>query len=187
MQTFDAMDRLTRRSTSGPGVSHPAVESWEFDVRSRLVRRIDPAGRSWRARYDALDRAIEVDDGAGRVTTYTYDRNSNVLDQVSTDASTGLKTHTDYVRDARGRVLEVIAPQGMSRTYSYGSNDRPGTIGLPGDRRVERGLGRPWTADHGGLHRSGRLGRDRHPAGVDRQFTAGGPYGSQRQHHALSP
>ena len=78
-QTFDAMDRLTRRSTSGPGVSHPAVESWEFDVRSRLVRRIDPAGRSWQARYDALDRVIEVDDGTGRVTTHAYDRNSNVV------------------------------------------------------------------------------------------------------------
>ena len=49
------------------------------------------------------------------MTTYAYDRNSNVLEEVSTDASTGLKTHTKYVRDARGRVLEVIAPQGMSR------------------------------------------------------------------------
>jgi RHS repeat-associated protein len=147
-QTFDAMDRLTRRSTSGPGVSHPAVESWEFDGRSRLVRRIDAAGRSWQARYDALDRVIEVDDGTGRVTTHAYDRNSNVVDQVTTDASTGLKTHVKYVRDARGRTLEEIAPQGMSRTYEYGSHDRPGTIGLPGDRRISvdwDGRGRPTT------------------------------------------
>ena len=82
------------------------------------------------------------------MTTYDYDRNSNVLDEVSTDASTGLKTHTKYVRDARGRVLEVIAPQGMSRTYDYEAHDRPGTIGLAGDRRVGLdydGLGRPTT------------------------------------------
>jgi RHS repeat-associated protein len=134
-------------------VIHPAVESWEFDGRSRLVRRIDPAGRPWGARYDELDRAIEIDDGAGRVTTYAYDGNSNVLDQVDTDASTGLKTHTKYVRDARGRVLEVIAPQGMSRAYDYGSHDRPETIGLPGDRRVSvgwDGRGRPTTVGFAG-------------------------------------
>jgi RHS repeat-associated protein len=146
VQTYDATDRLTRRTTAGPGVTDPAVESWKFDARARLVHRIDPAGRSWRARYDALDRPTEIDDGAGRVTTYAYDRNGNVLEQVTTDAATGLRTRTGYVRDPRGRVLEVAGPQGMSRTYDYDAHDRPGTIGLPGDRRIGLdydGLGRP--------------------------------------------
>ena len=44
MQTFDAMDRLTRRSTSGPGVIHPAVESWEFDVRVPVGAPDRPGG-----------------------------------------------------------------------------------------------------------------------------------------------
>ena len=34
VQTYDAMNRLTRRAMSGPGVIHPAVESWEYDVRA---------------------------------------------------------------------------------------------------------------------------------------------------------
>jgi hypothetical protein len=47
------------------------------------------------------------------------DRNSNVLDAVTTDTSTGLRTHVEYVRDVRGMVFEQTAPHGMSRTHDY--------------------------------------------------------------------
>ncbi|HEY6648655.1 MAG TPA: RHS repeat-associated core domain-containing protein [Mycobacterium sp.] len=144
-QSFDAADRLTRRTTTGAG-AQPAVESWEFDARSRLVRRIDPAGREWRTSYDALDRPVEDIDGAGWVTTYAYDGNSNVAEKMTMHRATGRRLHTRYTRDTRGRMLEVAAPQGMSRTFGYTAYDRPAMIGLPGELRVGLeydGLGRP--------------------------------------------
>ena len=146
IQTFDAAGRLTRRTTTGAGTAEPAVESWEFDARSRLVRRIDATGREWRTRYDALDRPVEAVDGAGWVTAYAYDGNSNVVEEVSTHRATARRLHTRYVRDTRGRVLEAVAPQGMSRRFRYDAFDRPGTIGLPDDGRLDLeydGLGRP--------------------------------------------
>ena len=101
------------------------------------MRRIDAAGRSWQARYDALDRVIEVDDGTGRVTTHAYDRNSNVVDQVATDASTGLKTHVKYVRDARGRTRLKRSPRrGCHLPTNTVRTTAPGTIRLAGDRRI---------------------------------------------------
>jgi RHS repeat-associated protein len=145
-QTFDAAGRLTRRTTTGSGVAEPAVESWEFDARSRLVRRIDSTGREWRTKYDALDRPVEEVDGAGWVMTYTYDANSNIAEEAATHRATARRLQTRHVRDTRGRVLELVAPQGMSRTFSYDAFDRPGTIGLPGDgllRLEYDGLGRP--------------------------------------------
>ncbi|MGV0812271.1 RHS repeat-associated core domain-containing protein [Mycolicibacterium boenickei] len=145
-QTFDAAGRLTMRTTTGADTGESAVEHWEFDDRSRLVRRVDAAGAEQRTRYDGLDRPVEVDDGAGRVTTYSYDGNSNVAEEVSVHRASGRRLHTRYVRDARGRVLEVVAPQGMSRRFDYDAFDRPGTIGLPDHEQVGLeydGLGRP--------------------------------------------
>lgn len=144
-QTFDAADRLTRRVTTRAN-GETAVESWEFDSRSRLVRHTDPAGREWRTRYDALDRPVEENDGTGWITTYTYDANSNVADKVSAHRATGRRLHTRYTRDVRGRILETVAPQGLSHTFGYGAYDRPAIIGLPGERQVGLaydGLGRP--------------------------------------------
>ena len=144
-QTFDAADRLTKRVTTGVGVES-ATESWEFDARSRMVRQVDATGRESRTRYDALDRPVEEVDGTGWVTTYTYDANSNVAEHVTTHRATGRRLHNRYTRDKRGRMLEVAAPQGMSRTFGYTAYDRPDTIGLPGELRVGLeydGAGRP--------------------------------------------
>ena len=62
VQTFDAMDRLIRRA---PRPRRDRTSRRELGVRrpGPVVRRDRPAGRSWRARYDALDRPVEVDDG----------------------------------------------------------------------------------------------------------------------------
>src|SRR5690606_37110757 len=149
-QSFDAMGRLVRRTTSGAGIDEAAIESWEFDRSAQPIRWIEASGSAWRARSDGLGRRVEVDDGSGRVVTSAYDRHSNVLEEAVTHRATGRHLRTRYVRDPRGRVLEVAAPRGMSRTYAYDRSDRPGTIGLPNRSRVRLdydGLGRPTRAN----------------------------------------
>lgn len=157
VQAFDAADRLVRRSTAAAGATETLVETWEFDSRGRLVRHADAAGRDVRTRYDALDRRTEVTDSAGWVCGYTYDANSNLVDEVREHAASGRRLHTHYRRDRRGRVVEIEAPRGGSRTIEYAEYDRPAGIGWPGGRMAldYDGAGLPttirWT-DHDGAH-----------------------------------
>lgn len=156
-QQYDAENRLIRRTTTGPGIAEPLVETWEFDARSRLVSRTDATGRVMRGTFDALDRPQSIDDGAGRVTVYAHDANSNVIEEVTTHEGTGLVERTGYVRDARGRTVEVTGPRGMAQTYDYDLFDRPGVIGLSGRARLAidyDGAGRPVTARLSGTDKS---------------------------------
>src|SRR6185436_14689722 len=53
---------------------------------------------------------------------------------------------TRYLRDARGRVIEVTGPRGIAHKYTYDADDRPGAIVIAGRQQLVLnydGIGRP--------------------------------------------
>jgi YD repeat-containing protein len=83
----------------------------------RVVRVSDPAGRSTRAVYDALDLVTSIVDALGNTTSFTYDENGNLL--TLTDARS--KT-TTWTYDSMDRVATRTDPLTRAESFGYDLN-----------------------------------------------------------------
>ena len=66
--TYDANNRLKSRGSGAEATSY------DHDDAGNLIRKTEPGGKVWEYRYDALNRLVEVRNGAGQpVARYGYD------------------------------------------------------------------------------------------------------------------
>lgn len=121
---YDANGNKTQVITGlkSNGVSDPTddgsavVVSYTYDAANRvLTRQVDPTLKLRTSyQYDGQGRAVKVTDAKGVVTTYVFDANGQLKDQVVDDITGGLKLTTSYSYDAQGRTLSVIEAAGTS-------------------------------------------------------------------------
>ncbi|MCL4820599.1 MAG: hypothetical protein KJ067_15760 [Vicinamibacteria bacterium] len=105
---YDALDRVVK-------VTHPdaTYEQMEYE-RLDMVARRDREGRKTRTLYDALRRAVWVQDASNATTSYLW------CDCGSLDAlvdANGNRTTWDY--DLQGRVVKETRANGSSTSYVY--------------------------------------------------------------------
>ena len=137
-QEFDALGRLTSRSTQQTGAlalgDVGGTEAWDynaagwlvsesiddevftqtFDVGGNRLGRVDTAGQGWTATYGADNRLETWDAGSGK-TVFGYDglgRRLNGLDG------------TTYAYTPRGRVERAFFAGGQVASYAYGPDGR---------------------------------------------------------------
>jgi RHS repeat-associated protein len=93
------------------------ITSREYDPVSRLVREMDPRGKTTTFAYDALNRPISIIDALGGGTAFTYNPNGNLL--TVTDARGNTVSH-EY--DAMDRLSQRIDQLGRAETHTYDGN-----------------------------------------------------------------
>ncbi|MDQ1133914.1 YD repeat-containing protein [Pseudoxanthomonas winnipegensis] len=129
--SYDALGRVAVRSRDG------VVSAYDYDDAGRVVRTVeDPDGvgnpdpnqmpssephfaLETRYTYDALGRALSVQDPRGTITRYRYDTRGQLLESV-VDPD-GLALRTTYTWDELGRQLSVTTAAGTASasTTSY--------------------------------------------------------------------
>ncbi|HEX6036860.1 RHS repeat-associated core domain-containing protein [Longimicrobium sp.] len=109
------------------------------------------ASRTLRYRYGAFNQVREISDG-----TFTQVLALDSRGLVQTEGLAGSSTLTRYTYDTRGRVTQVIDPQGHYTRVYYASAGAMNTDSVVGDTAGQRvsftydGLGRPRTLTNGG-------------------------------------
>lgn len=104
---LEHVDRLGRRSVS------------TFDSQSRLVRKSDPLGSTWRFTYDAAGNILTQTDPLGRTQIRTYDSRANLLSL--TDARGG---RTSWTYDERNNLTGAIDALGFATLYEFDQRDK---------------------------------------------------------------
>lgn len=123
--TYDAMGRLLvhmdgegRQTTYRYQMQGLPIEridaagqrlQYRYDRALRLVELINGNGESYRLAYDAQGRLIQETGFDGLVSRYDYDAAGELV------ASQRGAIRTDYVRDALGRMLARVTPDGQER------------------------------------------------------------------------
>ena len=111
---------------------------YEFDALDRLtkVTRPDPVPNNGTTadqpviqyRYDANDNLIEMIDGEGNRTQYSYDAVNRLVEiqQERPDGPQGIAPHliTSYTYDASGNLVSEVDPAGSVTRYHYDALDR---------------------------------------------------------------
>jgi RHS repeat-associated protein len=130
---FDEMDRRVIDeidyfdAETQPIGKGKAVTRTEYSDNSEVIRTIDDNGHQTRKVYDTANRERDIIDHKGNVTSYDYDRNSNLtLITVLEKSDTGkpdqkLITTRDY--DNLDRPVKVIDNLGNTYRYGYDSRD----------------------------------------------------------------
>lgn len=112
------MVRLTRQNTVG-GVLTDIHTDYEYDVLGRLTMVKDHAGRKTKARYDSLDRMIELDDPDAGSTEYQYLLSGELGARISPELqNAGHKIYYDYTQH---RLTRVRYPSTTWTQYEYGA------------------------------------------------------------------
>jgi RHS repeat-associated protein len=120
--TFDAYDNLlTETNALGERVS------FAYDPRHHLISVTTPLQRVSRMAYDERGQRISVTNAAGGITRYEYDRFGNVASIID-----ALGNRTCFEYDDHGFVLRsVIDPDGHQTRYEYDRNDRIVAVHAP--------------------------------------------------------
>ncbi len=94
------------------------VTQYAYDAMGNRIRETDPAGYSRKAVYNNYNQKRWERDRAETYTRYEYDGNGRLLKTIRA-ADTPEEATTEVVYDAKGRVIEEIAPDGTSLTHDY--------------------------------------------------------------------
>ncbi len=94
--SYDSLNRLVRTD-----YSDGTFESYNYDSNNNIAGKIDRNGVRTAYSYDSLDRVSSITHGnTGTSDSYTYDRDGNLLELQSQNATMG------YTYDSRNRVTE---------------------------------------------------------------------------------
>jgi len=121
-RVYDALNRVTRDTTSGPGTGGTAqTTTTAYDQDGHAIQTQAPNGTLTLTQYDLAGDPVETDEQAGGATTLyaktSYDAAGNAVQ--STDAD-GRTTTTTY--DPDNRVVQTVSTAGTSTVttgYSY--------------------------------------------------------------------
>lgn len=102
-----------------------------YDADGLLVSLTTPAGRSTHARYDAAERLVEVE-AAELDAEVQRDAEGRVVAVVAPDGSV-----TRYGYDAAGRLVEVVAPGGARTAFGWTPGGRLASVVDPRGLRTE--------------------------------------------------
>ena len=94
------------------------VTRWTYDVRDRVVSRIDPGGGVVRWAYDVRGNRTSVTTLAG-VTRYTYDELNRLVTVTAPDGGV-----TTYTYNAAGSRATLAQPGGLVTSYTYDEQRR---------------------------------------------------------------
>ena len=139
-RTFDKLDRLSKEVGDGHdleyvynAVGHVSsvkldgvvVGNYEFDLRDRLIRLVDPrVNRSVCFFYDAAGRPIEQTLGNGLKKTMGYGTRGELTSIRVTDAQNQVVLYRSYDHDANLNVTRVSDESGVLEEYTYDSRQR---------------------------------------------------------------
>ncbi|WP_226865071.1 RHS repeat-associated core domain-containing protein [Microbulbifer taiwanensis] len=88
---------------------------YHYDGERNLVGLTNEKGERYQLKYDLSERLIEEVGFDGRVTRYAYNRAGHLVSsRAVTDADTGKGVDTVFERDAFGRLLEEVTPDGVT-------------------------------------------------------------------------
>lgn len=127
-ESWTPSDQVERVSTNSPARSFTYSYIGPLGNNVDLRQRVDatgPYGTSYTYRYDALGRLKQAT-AAGADTTYTYDRNSNLV--AKSVVSVGQSMNTQYAIGAANRLLSFATtanPSGgptPAASYTYDAN-----------------------------------------------------------------
>ena len=111
---YDDLDRLTTESITDPGDANDGrTYAYTYDDVGNRTQRVDSVEGTTTYRYDKNDRLLEeVSNGVS--TTYTYDDNGNTLTKTVAGEGT-----TTYTWDDRNRLVAVQTADGDAIEYEY--------------------------------------------------------------------
>jgi RHS repeat-associated protein len=152
---FDALDRMTaiHYADSGRDVSFDydpngnrtrmedgiGTTTWDYDCLDRLIRQVDPFGRTIEWSYDAVGNRLSLTYPGGDAVTYGYNANDWLVEMIEPSGGVttyqydpdGLPTRTDFPNgtwtaqdhDAAGRLVRKVngttRGTGVVRSYDY--------------------------------------------------------------------
>lgn len=88
---------------------------YHYDGERNLVGLTNEKGERYTLKYDRAERLTEEVGFDGRVTRYAYNRAGHLVSsRAVTDADTGKGIDTVFERDAFGRLLEEVTPDGVT-------------------------------------------------------------------------
>jgi len=124
---FDALGRETASSELNFNFSEPVTEK-QYDNCGRLskvsVPYIGSAASYWNTySYDNYDRPTSITEASGKVTSYSYSRNS------VTTTKDGIASTQNF--DTQGNLISVVDPAGTI-TYNLRPDGQPSSIVAPG-------------------------------------------------------
>ncbi|WP_406827995.1 RHS repeat-associated core domain-containing protein [Microbulbifer sp. ARAS458-1] len=92
---------------------------YQYDGERNLIGLTNEKGEQYQLKYDLNERLTEEVGFDGRTTRYAYNRAGHLIaSRAVTDLATGKGVDTLYERDAFGRLLQEITPDGTT-SYRY--------------------------------------------------------------------
>ena len=163
VRSYDADGDLTaivETELAGGAAAGTFSTGLDYDARGQLRRIVDPLGNATDSEYDDRGVLRAVTSPAGLRTEYAYDVEGRVT--ASRSIAGPLRAAHAWRRDAGGRVLEYVDPEGSATAYEYDGEDRWTAIVTPDGRRRERGF-----------NGSGELEIETAPSGTTSRLTYG--------------
>ncbi|WP_066962872.1 RHS repeat-associated core domain-containing protein [Microbulbifer sp. Q7] len=111
---YDGLSQVKARTN--PGGSRL---QYQYDGERNLIGLTNEKGEQYRLKYDLKERLTEEVGFDGRVTRYAYNNAGHLIaSRAVTDTASGKGVDTLYERDAFGRLLQEITPDGTT-SYRY--------------------------------------------------------------------
>lgn len=114
--TYDARQRLTRRTTAGE------TTRYDYSPTGQLTRVTLPDGSHLAYAYDAAHRLTALADALGNAVHYTLDGAGNRIQEDIRDPQNALTRTRRRVYDGLSRLAREIGAQNQTTDYSYDAN-----------------------------------------------------------------
>lgn len=121
---WDAARRLIAR-TSWLDPLTPATTSWAYDSNGDLVAMTNANGETTKYDYDARGNRVRTVTPSGRAHERLYENARTTFNYTLHDAEVdGIGRRGELQRDALGRLVREVFPDGSGRSFAYDSLDR---------------------------------------------------------------
>jgi RHS repeat-associated protein len=169
-----ALDELEVLSNLAP----PEIYRTEFqyDLRSRLIRTIDPLNNQSQSEYDDRDLQIAVINPLGFRQEYEYDQDGQVVLARGFVGSPLVPVEHRWQRDLVGRLKIYTDPEGKKTEYDYTAEDQWSKIIMPDGSNHQRIF-----------DKAGQLIREIAPTGTTVEYFYGADGLLDRSHYNASP
>jgi RHS repeat-associated protein len=178
--TYDTQGNLTALDELEvvPNLAPPEAYHTEFqyDLRSRLTRVIDPLNNQTQSEYDDRDLLIAVTNPLGFRHEYEYDQDSQVVLARGFVGNPLVPVEHRWQRDLGGRLRLYTDPEGKQTQYDYTSEDQWAKITLPDGSNRQRVF-----------DAAGQLIREIAPTGTTVEYVYGADGLPEKSHYTAAP
>ncbi len=178
--TYDAQGNLTALDELEvvPNLTQPEAYHTEFqyDLRSRLTRVIDPLNNQTQSEYDDRDLLIAVTNPLGFRHEYEHDQDGQVVLARGFVGNPLVPVEHRWQRDLGRRLRLYTDPEGKQTQYDYTSEDQWAKITLPDGSNRQRVF-----------DAAGQLAREIAPTGTTVEYAYGADGLPERLHYTAAP